>query len=63
MTGLQSASNTACFILFEKLISRPNNMYISEILQYLIWPGFILLAWISVKFVLSAYEKKYPEED
>jgi len=38
-------------------------MYISEILQYLIWPGFILLAWILVKFVLSAYEKKYPEEE
>ena len=42
---------------------RRSIMYISEILQYLIWPGFILLAWILVKFVLSAYEKKFPEEE
>lgn len=39
---------------------RPQTMYISEILEYLIWPGFILIAWFSVKFALSVYEKKFP---
>jgi hypothetical protein len=38
-------------------------MYISEILEYLIWPGFILIAWFSVRFALSAYEKKFPEKE
>jgi len=38
-------------------------MYISEILQYLIWPGFILLSWFVVRIVLSAYEKKFPEKE
>jgi hypothetical protein len=38
-------------------------MYLTEILQYLIWPAFILAAWISVKFALSAYEKKFPEKE
>jgi hypothetical protein len=38
-------------------------MYISEIFEYLIWPGFILIAWLSVKFALSAYEKKFPEQE
>jgi hypothetical protein len=31
-------------------------MYISEILKYLIWPGFILVSWFAVKFALSLYE-------
>jgi hypothetical protein len=38
-------------------------MYISGILEYLIWPGFILLAWFCVKFALAAYEKKFSEEE
>jgi hypothetical protein len=38
-------------------------MYISEILQYLIWPGFILLSWFVVRIALSAYEKKFPEKE
>jgi hypothetical protein len=38
-------------------------MYISEILQYLIWPGFIILSWFAVKFALSVYEKKFPGEE
>jgi len=38
-------------------------MYISEIIQYLIWPGFIFLAWIAVKLVLAFYEKKFPEKE
>jgi len=38
-------------------------MYISEILEYLIWPGFILIAWFSVQFALTAYEKKFSEKE
>jgi hypothetical protein len=43
-------------------------MYISEILKYLIWPGFILVSWFAVKFALSLYEgtgpvKETPEDN
>jgi hypothetical protein len=38
-------------------------MYIKEILEYLIWPAFIMIAWFSVKFALTAYEKKFPETE
>jgi hypothetical protein len=38
-------------------------MYISEILEYLIWPGFILLAWVTIQFALSVYEKRFPEKE
>jgi hypothetical protein len=38
-------------------------MYIDEILEYLIWPGFILLSWVVIKYALSVYEKKFPEQD
>jgi hypothetical protein len=38
-------------------------MYISEILEYLIWPAFILLSWFLVKYALSVYEKKFPDEE
>ena len=38
-------------------------MYITEILTYLIWPVFIVISWFSVRFVLSQYDKKYPEKD
>jgi hypothetical protein len=34
-------------------------MYTSQILEYLIWPGFILIAWLTVRFALTAYEKKF----
>jgi hypothetical protein len=37
-------------------------MYIIEILQYLIWPAFIVLSWFAVRFALSVYEKKFPEK-
>ena len=37
-------------------------MYISGILEYMIWPVFILISWIAVRVVLSAYEKKFPGE-
>jgi hypothetical protein len=38
-------------------------MYISKILEYLIWPGFILLSWFFLKFALSLYEKRFPEKE
>jgi hypothetical protein len=38
-------------------------MYLSGIIQYLIWPAFILLAVIMVNIALSAYEKKFPGKD
>jgi hypothetical protein len=38
-------------------------MYISQILEYLIWPGFILIAWLTVKVALTAYEKKFQGKD
>ena len=38
-------------------------MYISQLLQYLIWPAFILLSWYIVKYALEAYEKKFPEKN
>jgi hypothetical protein len=37
-------------------------MYIIGILQYLIWPGFIILSLIIIKFALAAYEKKFSEK-
>jgi len=38
-------------------------MYIPQILQYLIWPAFIILCWFTIKFALSHYEKKFPEKE
>jgi hypothetical protein len=38
-------------------------MYISGILEYLIWPAFIAAAWFSIQFALSVYEKKFPEKE
>jgi hypothetical protein len=49
-------------IPMNKRTKRHTNMYISEILQYLIWPGFIILNWFVIKFTLAAYEKKFPEK-
>jgi hypothetical protein len=37
-------------------------MYITGILQYLIWPAFILLSWFAVRLALNLYEKKFPGE-
>lgn len=38
-------------------------MYISEIIQYLIWPAFIVLSWYAVRLALSVYVKKFPKEE
>jgi hypothetical protein len=35
-------------------------MYINQILQYLLWPAFIIICWFVVKKTLTAYEKKFP---
>lgn len=37
-------------------------MYIYQIIEYLAWPVFILIAWFSIKYALSAWEKNFPEE-
>jgi len=38
-------------------------MYISQILQFFIWPAFILLCWFAVKYALDVYEKKFPGKE
>jgi hypothetical protein len=38
-------------------------MYITGILQYLIWPAFIIASWFIIKAGLEYYEKKFPAED
>jgi hypothetical protein len=38
-------------------------MYINQILEYLIWPAFILIAWYTVKLALAAYVKKFHEKE
>lgn len=37
-------------------------MYTGEILEYLIWPAFILVSWFIISFAVTAYEKKFPEK-
>jgi hypothetical protein len=37
-------------------------MYLNSIIQYLIWPAFILLSWYAIRLALAIYEKKFPEE-
>jgi hypothetical protein len=37
-----------------------SNMYITGILQYLIWPAFIFAAWYIIKAGVEYYEKKFP---
>ena len=38
-------------------------MYISGIIQYLIWPAFIIASLFIIKAGLKIYEKKFPEDD
>jgi hypothetical protein len=38
-------------------------MYLSGILEYLLWPVFILLVWFGVQIALTAFEKKFPEKE
>jgi hypothetical protein len=38
-------------------------MYISEILEYLLWPAFIILSWFVIKYALSVYESKFSEKE
>ncbi len=35
-------------------------MYIPALIQYLLWPAFIIAAWFIIKASLSYYEKKFP---
>jgi len=38
-------------------------MYITGILQYLIWPAFIFAAWYIIKAGVEYYEKKFPADE
>ncbi len=38
-------------------------MYKAEIIQYLIWPVFIVISWYAIKYALSVYEKNLPEKE
>jgi hypothetical protein len=38
-------------------------MYLTQFLQYLIWPVFILISLYAVRYALSVYEKMFPGED
>jgi hypothetical protein len=38
------------------------NMYLNGILQYLIWPAFIIICWFIIKAGLKLYGKKFPAE-
>lgn len=38
-------------------------MYISGLLQYLIWPAFIIITWFLIKAGLKYYEKKFQDEE
>jgi hypothetical protein len=35
-------------------------MYISGILDYLLWPAFIIVSWFVIKAGLNYYEMKFP---
>jgi hypothetical protein len=37
-------------------------MYASGILQYLIWPVFIIVNWFIIRAALKYYEKRFPVE-
>lgn len=38
-------------------------MYLTGILQYLLWPAFIIISWFIIKAGLKLYEKKFPIAD
>jgi hypothetical protein len=38
-------------------------MYISGIIQYLIWPLFIFVAWLIIRAALRYYETRFPENN
>jgi hypothetical protein len=38
-------------------------MYITQILQYLLWPALIIISWLIIKNVLASFEKKFPENE
>lgn len=38
-------------------------MYITGLLQYLIWPAFIIISWFIIKAGVSYYEKKFTVKD
>jgi len=39
------------------------SMYIKGIIDYLIWPAFIIICWVIIKAGLTYYEKRFPAKD
>ena len=38
-------------------------MYISGLIQYLIWPVFIIVSWFAIKTGLKFYERRFPSQE
>lgn len=36
-------------------------MYLSQILNYLLWPALIIISWIVIRIALAYYERKFPD--
>lgn len=38
-------------------------MYLPSVLEYLLWPAFMIICWFAVKAALMKYEQKFPENE
>jgi hypothetical protein len=38
-------------------------MYINEILNYLMWPGLIIVTWYLIRLLLPIFEKKFAKKE
>jgi len=38
-------------------------MYLNQLMIYLLWPAFIIVAWFIVRAAVVFYEKKLPRMD
>jgi hypothetical protein len=38
-------------------------MFLPQILEYLLWPAFMVVCWFAVKTALLKYEEKFPGKD
>ncbi len=38
-------------------------MYITQILQYLLWPVMIIVTWFLIRFAVKYYEKRFPDKE
>jgi hypothetical protein len=44
------------------VIKSIDDMYITQILQYLLWPIIIIISWIAVWYAVKYFEKKSPDK-